>query len=85
MKRLAAVFLFGLNLVLGYLAMLVAMTYSVELFLCVVLGLMAGHAFFNVKQPVGETIDPCCAASQNNDQVFSLHRLTRPILNGPLG
>merc|ERR1719210_3241618 len=46
--------------------MLVAMTYSIELFLCVVLGLMIGHAVFNIKQAVGETIDPCCAPSQDN-------------------
>jgi hypothetical protein len=55
---------FGLNLFLGYLAMLVAMTYSVELFLCVLVGIVAGHAVFNLGTPVGETIDPCCA-SQN--------------------
>jgi hypothetical protein len=55
---------FALNLFLGYLAMLVAMTYSVELFVCVLLGIVAGHALFNLGTPVGETIDPCCA-SQN--------------------
>ena len=49
---------------LGYLAMLVAMTYSVELFLCVVAGLVIGHGVFNLGTPVGETVDPCCA-SQN--------------------
>ena len=47
--------------------MLVAMTYSLELFVCVVLGLIIGHAIFNMKQPVGESIDPCCAPSQNNE------------------
>ena len=46
--------------------MLVAMTYSVELFSCVVIGLMVGHAVFNIRQTVGESIDPCCAPSQNN-------------------
>ena len=59
--------LFGINLALGYMAMLVAMTYSLELFSCVVFGLIIGHAIFNMKQPVGESIDPCCAPSQNND------------------
>ena len=56
--------LFGLNLVLGYLAMLVAMTYSIELFICVVVGLMFGHFYFNTKTPVGESVDPCCASQQ---------------------
>jgi len=57
--------LFGVNLFLGYLAMLVAMTYSIELFLCVIVGLIVGHACFNSKEAVGETVDPCCAPSQN--------------------
>jgi hypothetical protein len=47
--------------------MLVAMTYSVELFICVVVGLVVGHALLNSHTPVGETIDPCCA-SQNQQQ-----------------
>ena len=66
LRTILSISLFGLNLGLGYLAMLVAMTYSLELFACVVLGLMIGHAVFNVKQAVGESIDPCCAPSQNN-------------------
>ena len=63
-RRFLVVTLFGLNLVLGYLAMLVAMTYSIELFICVVIGLMVGHFIFNTKSVIGESVDPCCA-SQN--------------------
>ena len=44
--------------------MLVAMTYSIELFACVVLGLCVGHFVFNTKSAVGESIDPCCASQQ---------------------
>ena len=62
--RIAILSCFAFSLVLGYLAMLVAMTYSVELFLCVVAGLVVGHGVFNLGTPVGETVDPCCA-SQN--------------------
>merc|ERR1711934_1351635 len=61
-RRAAIIFLFALNIASGYLAMLVAMTYSVELFICMVVGLVAGHAFFNSKAPVGESVDPCCAS-----------------------
>ena len=68
-RRLLIVTLFGLNLVLGYLAMLVAMTYSIELFLCVVLGLCIGHFIFNTKTIVGESIDPCCASQQQANAV----------------
>merc|ERR1712037_942665 len=61
-RRAAIIFLFALNIASGYLAMLVAMTYSVELFICMVVGLVAGHAFFNSEAPVGESVDPCCAS-----------------------
>ena len=63
-RRFLVMISFGLNLVLGYLAMLVAMTYSLELFICVVIGIMFGHFFFNTKTAVGETIDPCCTSQQ---------------------
>ncbi len=56
---------YAASLMLGYLAMLVAMTYSVELFLSVCLGLVVGHVIFNLSAPVGETADPCCQASQD--------------------
>ena len=62
--QIAILSCFAFSLVLGYLAMLVAMTYSVELFLCVVAGIVIGHGVFNLGGPVGETVDPCCA-SQN--------------------
>jgi hypothetical protein len=47
-KRLTVSTLFyGLQLTLGYLIMLVVMTYSGPLFMCVIFGLMGGHAIFN--------------------------------------
>ncbi|XP_023345714.1 uncharacterized protein LOC111714758 isoform X4 [Eurytemora carolleeae] len=61
-RRGSIIVLFGLNIAFGYMAMLVAMTYSVELFLCMVLGLVLGHAIFNTAAPVGESVDPCCAS-----------------------
>jgi len=61
-RRIGIITLFGLNIGFGYLAMLVAMTYSVELFLCMVIGLVIGHAVFNSSAPVGESVDPCCAS-----------------------
>lgn len=41
--------LYAVQLMFGYFCMLVAMTYQVELFVCVVLGLGTGHAAFNFK------------------------------------
>ena len=48
-----------MNIGSGYLAMLVAMTYSVELFICMVIGLVLGHAIFNT----GKTLTSCCQTS----------------------
>merc|ERR1719483_310147 len=65
-RRAAIIFLFALNIASGYLAMLVAMTYSMELFICMVVGLVLGHAIFNTEAPVGESVDPCCASQREN-------------------
>ena len=55
------------------------MTYSVELFICMILGLVIGHGIFNTGQSnssshvlsllipgaaVGESVDPCCASQE---------------------
>jgi hypothetical protein len=40
---------YGLQLIMGYLIMLVVMTYSIPLFLCCVMGLVGGHVLFNAK------------------------------------
>lgn len=46
---------YGLQLTMGYMLMLVVMTYSGPLFLCVVVGLMGGHAAFNGGGAKGKT------------------------------
>merc|ERR1711892_261224 len=46
-NKLAKVILFMMNITGGYFAMLVAMTYCVELFLCIIGGQAVGHAVFN--------------------------------------
>jgi hypothetical protein len=49
-KRLGASTIFyGVQLTMGYMLMLVIMTYSGPLFMCVILGLMSGHALFNAN------------------------------------
>lgn len=61
-KRLAASTLFyGLQLTMGYLIMLVVMTYSGPLFMCVVLGLMGGHAMFNARSMVASKVHTVAA------------------------
>ena len=53
--------------------MLVAMTYSIELFICVVIGLCIGHLVFNTKSAVGESVDPCCASQQQGASVLAVN------------
>ncbi len=57
-----ALLLHAVQVLLGYFLMLVAMTYSVELFCMVLLGLSAGYALFNLQLlPDVESTDPCCS------------------------
>ena len=54
--------LYGVQQVMGYFLMLVVMMYQTELFIMVILGLVVGHAIFNLNglPPVGESADMCC-------------------------
>jgi hypothetical protein len=52
--------LFGVQALLGYLLMLLVMTYSVPIFVCGIVGLIIGHAVFNVDAPAKEGATPCC-------------------------
>ena len=51
---------FSVQATLGYFLMLAAMTYQVEVFIAVIVGLGCGHVLFNVQQPVAESTDACC-------------------------
>jgi hypothetical protein len=56
--RLEASLGYGLQLALGYLLMLAAMTYAVELFISAVTGVAIGHALFRTDRAAAP---PCCA------------------------
>ncbi|GBG28839.1 High affinity copper uptake protein 1 [Hondaea fermentalgiana] len=53
----------------GYFAMLIIMTYSAFLFSAVVLGLAAGHFFFNMnlRDIKGQAAEPCCQFAEEID------------------
>jgi hypothetical protein len=53
------VLVYGIQVVLSYFIMLAAMTYSVELFTMVCVGLTVGYAAFNMEQPATSP-DQCC-------------------------
>lgn len=62
-------FLYGIQVIAGYLLMLLVMTYSVFIFLSSVLGLVLGHYWFNMKIPVPpEVSDPCCDFMIRDDE-----------------
>ena len=52
--------LYALQVTLGYLAMLIAMTYAYVFFIMIVMGLVIGYGLFNMNIPVTEYTDPCC-------------------------
>ena len=69
-KALASV-LFGTNLTVAYLIMLVAMTYSIELFFSVIFGLVVGHLVWKNEKDAAlyESPEPCCITAPNSTQV----------------
>lgn len=53
-------FLHGLQAFVGYLLMLATMTFSIELFFCVLVGLGSGYAIFYNENDTHVTTNPCC-------------------------
>mmetsp|Transcript_19798 Transcript_19798/g.24144 ORF Transcript_19798/g.24144 Transcript_19798/m.24144 type:complete len:290 (-) Transcript_19798:1649-2518(-) len=67
--KVSMVTLYSAQVTLGYLAMLIAMTYAIVLFIMVVLGLTIGHALFNMGATVTENRDPCCPGDIEADMI----------------
>ena len=64
-REFVVISLFAVNVALGYLCMLAAMTFNVEIFISTVMGLALGHLLLgNSAEPVRETADPCCVTSE---------------------
>lgn len=61
MLDITKIFLYAMQVTFGYIAMLIAMTYSAVLFVMIVLGLSIGHRMFNFNVKPTEFSDPCCA------------------------
>ena len=90
--RLAVTSLHGLQALLGYILMLVAMTFSLELLLCVCCGLAVGYAVFFQSSAEEDdvvahvTSNPCCEfmeeESREMQQASSYTPLTQGLLEG---
>jgi len=62
--------LHAFHLAIGYVCMLAAMTYSVEIFFCLLVGFALGYyKFANFENPPSRTVDPCCAQLMENDVI----------------
>uniref|UniRef100_A0A7S1UT88 Copper transport protein n=1 Tax=Grammatophora oceanica TaxID=210454 RepID=A0A7S1UT88_9STRA len=64
-KRWTLTVLHGFQALLGYTLMLATMTFSVEMLLCVVLGLGIGYSLFYRDQDAHVTSNPCCEFIQS--------------------
>jgi len=60
LKTITICALYTVNTTIAYLLMLIAMTYSTELFIMVLLGLSTGYALFLVNSYTPINTDPCC-------------------------
>jgi len=78
-SRVADSLMFGANVSLGWAMMLVAMTFSTELFLCAVLGLVLGHFVFGSTSTTKILGTPCCNAV--NDAVNDYGGSSRSVLD----
>eukprot|EP01099_Mayorella_cantabrigiensis_P001900 TRINITY_DN1828_c0_g4_i1.p1 TRINITY_DN1828_c0_g4~~TRINITY_DN1828_c0_g4_i1.p1 ORF type:complete len:193 (+),score=28.87 TRINITY_DN1828_c0_g4_i1:24-602(+) len=74
-QRVLVTLLFGLDKTLSYFLMLVAMTYSVELFCMVISGMTVGYLVFQVlyAQDLGGGAwgDPCCKQEEEDEKLLS--------------
>lgn len=61
--------LHGAQALIGYILMCLAMSFSLEVLFCVVLGLMIGHYIFNAEEIPREKADPCCNDDFNYDDI----------------
>jgi hypothetical protein len=71
--------LFFSQLVLAYLAMLLAMSFAVPIFVVVLLGLTTGHWLFNFKE-TPKSNEACCGVNEANEPLLETHTLGRSTL-----
>ncbi len=69
LSRATLLALHGAQVLLGYFLMLIAMTYSVELFAMVWVGLTVGYGVFNLQStPDLNSTDPCCSEGEGYEE-----------------
>jgi len=79
------VMLYGVQVICSYLAMLIAMTYSVELFLMICIGLTIGYSLFHISSPPPASVDPCCTIDDDSKADIELSPVYNKLSNGTDG
>jgi len=72
-------FLYGCQATLGYFAMLVAMTYQVELFVSIIAGLIVGHGIFNRKSLNSTLKSARRSVTESGYKSDVVNRITTPL------
>ena len=67
-SRAYSVGIYAVQVTVGYLLMLVSMTYNFVLFSSVVVGLVVGHVCFGASAPVTATTSACCTHASPSDK-----------------
>ena len=86
-KRLvASAGFYGIQLIIGYILMLIIMVYSVVLFMSVILGLVIGHVLFNARDAIfpvhdGSLVGEDQATGETNDDSEDNSRLEESFPN----
>jgi len=77
-KRWCITFFHGLQAFVGYILMLATMTFSAELFFCVIFGLVLGYAIFFTDEDLHATTNPCCNFIQDEsfERASTLRRIS---------
>ncbi len=83
--KLQIIIIYGVQMCFSYFLMLLAMTYSTELFCMVIIGLTIGYGVFHLNNNNGlsENVEPCCAAG-NDGSDYLLYDKNNNDLNSRL-
>ncbi len=73
-NQIIILIIYSIQMTLSYFLMLLAMTYSTELFCMVVIGLTIGYGYFFIykdNNKLAENIEPCCThMNEENNEYF---------------
>ena len=75
-NQIIILIIYSIQMTLSYFLMLLAMTYSTELFCMVVIGLTIGYGYFFIykdNNKLAENIEPCCTHMNDENNEYFLY------------